>query len=327
MSFYLDYTLGWSGKGTAATDKGTVVHKVAEILAKTKKAKQDGKKFIEDDICGKLKVSYLDINIICEQVYDYYSKLFTNHPWTDKDKKDCTSWVWKIIKLNDGMFDPRKRNIFASELRFDFEIKQKWAEYEYEFKGEKLKGNLALKGTIDLVTQEENGILEVIDYKTGKRKDWATDEEYTHEKLQLAPQLRLYFYALSNLYPEIEQILVTIFYINYGGPFTICFTKDDLPSIEEMLRKKFELIKNTTIPRLNKSWKCSKFCHQGMSTFEGTHIEPMIETRHGQVCKKGEVMTKCEQTKLALERNGIDKVTEDYISPLHQIGFYKPPGE
>jgi len=325
MQYYIQYVLSWQDESGLKASKGTIVHKNLEILANLKKAKQDGLKQIEDEICGTLNVNYIDINVMCDQVYDYYSKFYTHLTWTEKDRKDCKNWTWKALQLNSGMFDPRKRNIFASELRFDFEIDKDWAKYEYELNGEQLSGQLALKGTIDLITQEE-GMLEIIDWKSGRRLNWGTGEEKTHAKLQDDPQLRLYHYAIHKLYPEVEQVMVTIFFINDGGPFTVCFSKEDLPKTEEMIKSRFELIKKTELPRLNKSWMCTKLCGAGKTSYEGTHIKPIIETRNGQVCKKGDVMTKCEQTLLTIKEQGIQKTTEQYMNPLYTIGHYRPPG-
>ena len=100
-----------------------------------------------------------------------------------------------------------------------------------------------------------------------------------------------------------------------------------------MLKNKFEFIKETDDPKIirhldpSQSWKCTKLCSQGKTTFEDTSIHPMVETRHGQVTAYGEYMTKCEQTKYAIEKKGIDWVTANMMSPDHAIGKYKAPGE
>ena len=326
QQYMMEYVLGWRGKGGIKADKGTIVHKALEILAVAKKAEQDGQKYIEDDIIKKLDVNYYDIDNIVEQVYHYYSSAFSYHDWKPIDLKNCTDWTWKALKLNDGMFDPRKRFVVEAEPHFDFEIDEPWAKYEYNLSGEKIRGTLSMKGTMDLITKVDDGFYEIIDWKTGRRLDWATGEEKTFAKLMKDPQLRIYHYAASQLYPEAEQIMVTIYFINDGGPFSICLTKKDLPETKEMLRKKFEEIKNTRIPRLKRSWKCSKICHQGMSTFEGTDIHPMIETRHGKVIPYGQTMTKCEQIRYEMEKKGMDKVIEEYTAPNHDVAKYHAPG-
>ena len=143
------------------------------------------------------------------------------------------------------MFDPRNRNILCPEQHFDFEIKKPWAQYSYDTPEGKLEGYLALKGTIDLITLVNDNTIEVIDWKTGKRLDWATGQEKTLEKLQNDPQLRIYYYAISHLYPHIKNVIFSIYFINDGGPFSICFDKSDLAKTEDMLRQKFDIVKKT----------------------------------------------------------------------------------
>ena len=99
--------------------------------------------------------------------------------------------------------------------------------------------------------------------------------------------------------------MVTINYINDGGAYTICYDKSDLSKTEDMLREKFQIIKNTEIPKLNKSWKCSRLCHFGKTTFENTAILPIVEYRDNQVCKADTMMTKCEQLKHDIDMDAI----------------------
>lgn len=326
QQYLMEYVLGWRGRGGIKADKGTIVHKALEVMALAKKAKQDGLSFYTDDILGEVSSSGYDVNDITERIYTYYSTAFSYHNWQPKDLKDCINWTWKAVKFNDGMFDPRKRNVVEAEPHFDFEVDEPWAKYEYNLNDEKINGTLSMKGTIDLITKVDDGFYEIVDWKTGRRLDWATGEEKTFAKLTKDPQLRIYHYAASQLYPEADQIMITIYFINDGGPFSICFTKKDLPQTKEMIRKKFEQIKNTRIPRLRRSWKCSKICHQGMSTFDGTDVQPMLETRHGKVTPYGQVMTKCEQVRYEIEKKGIDRIVSEYTSPGHDVAKYKAPG-
>jgi hypothetical protein len=94
-----------------------------------------------------------------------------------------------------------------------------------------------------------------------------------------------------------------------------------------MIRKKYEVIRDTESPQLKKSWKCRKFCPAGMSTFEDTHIKPIIERRFGATTKYGDYMTKCEQIKYMISKHGIEWVTQNLMAEDHVIGKYKAPGE
>jgi hypothetical protein len=326
QQYFFEYVLGWRGKSGQKADKGTICHKVLEILAIIKKATQDNLNIVNDDVIGDIDINDYNLNTIIEKVYKHYSEASGHHKWSLKDYKDCHAWVYKAIEFNNGMFDPRNRNILCPEQHFDFEIQKPWAKYSYDTGQGKLVGNLALKGTIDLITLVNNNTIEIVDWKTGRRLDWATGEEKTQEKLENDPQLRIYHYAISHLYPHIEHIIFSIYFINDGGPFSICFDKSDLSKTEDMLRQKFDIIKQTKKPRLNKSWMCNKLCHFGKSTFENTNIDPSIEYRDNQVCSKGSTMTKCEQLKHDLELYGIDTAVNLYKHPNHTFGKYKAPG-
>lgn len=185
---------------------------------------------------------------------------------------------------------------------------------------------MAIKGTIDLITKVNDSTLEIIDWKTGKRLDWATGEGKSLEKLYKDPQLKIYHYALSKLYPEYDHIIMSINFINDGGAFSMCFDKSDLSSTEDLIRKKFEEIKKCKKPRLNKTWKCNKLCHFGKTTFENSHILPILEYRDNQICQQGNYMTKCEQIKHEIELKGMKAVVDEYTSPGYTVGKYKAPG-
>jgi hypothetical protein len=331
MGYFAEYVLGWKGPSGIKADKGTIVHKVLEIMAKIKLRQQEcAIKSIDekvlDETCEPIDINKVDIHNICEQVFAYYSK-HKNQAWKLADFTDCASWVNKVVDFNNGAFNPLQMNIVAPEQHFDITINEPWATYEYDFRGKKLSGCLALKGTIDLITEPYPNTYEIVDWKTGRRLNWATGEEKTHEKLRKDPQLMMYFLAAHYLYPNVDQIMVTINFINDGGPFTMCYTKDDIPETLNLLKKKFEHIKEVRIPKLSKSWKCTKFCHQGKTTFTDTHIKPIIEFRAGQECLKGQQMTKCAQLEFEIARKGIDKVTDEYMAPDHQVQDYTNPGE
>ena len=327
QQYFLEYVLGWRGPSGQKADKGTIVHKVLEILAVIKKGIQDNQAEVDDDILGKISTTDYDLDEIKRLVYNHYVKSAPHHKWTDKDYRDCVQWVDKALNFNNGMFDPRNRNILMPEQHFDFEIKKPWAKYSFDTPEGKLDGHLALKGTIDLITLLDENTIEVVDWKTGRRLDWATGQEKTQQKLESDPQLMIYYYAIRHLYPDIKHIIFTIYFINDGGPFSICFDSFDMDKTEHMLRHKFEVIKNTKRPILNKSWMCSKLCHFGKTTFEGTHVTPIEEYRSGQTCPTGSTMTKCEQVKHDIDLKGMPEVIKEYKNKQHSFGFYKSPGE
>jgi hypothetical protein len=327
QQYFIEYVLGWRGPSNQKADKGTIVHKVLEILAFIKKATQENQKAIDDDIAGKINIKKYNIETIFDLVYKHYTNNNSHHIWKEKDKTDCLSWVYKTLEFNGGMFDPRNRDIVCPEQRFDFTIDKPWAKYAFNTDEGRLEGNLALKGTIDLITKIDDNFYEIIDWKTGKRLNWATGKQKTQECLENDPQLRIYHYAVSHLYPHVDNIMITINYINDGGPFSMCFQKSDLIKTEYMLRDKFEKIKSVKRPYLNKSWMCKKLCHFGKTTFENTEIKPLEEYRDNQTTNKGDIMCKCEQISHDVQLLGIDEAVQLYKHPNHSFGFYKPPGE
>lgn len=307
-------------------DKGTICHKVLEILAYIKLTEQNHQTIYDDDVVGQIDINNYDLDRIIDQVYAYYTSQFKHHEWSPKDLKDCRLWVNKALTDHGGIFDPRHRNILQPEQHFDIVINQPWADYRYETKDGLLEGKLAIKGTIDLITSVNENTIEIVDWKTGRRLDWATGEEKTLAKLQNDPQLRIYHYAVTNLYPHIEHIIFTINFINDGGAFSVCYDKSDLDKTESMIKKKFETIKKTQVPQLSKSWKCTKLCHFGKTTFHDSHVLPILEYRDGQLCSKDTFMTKCEQIKHDIELKGMRSVVDEYTIPGYTVGKYKAPG-
>lgn len=319
QQYFIEYNLGLRGPSGQKADKGTIVHKVMEILADIAVACSKGEMHIQDDIVGE--ISTLDHNVedITEKVYEFYSTRTPHHTWKSIDLKHCKKWIEKALTVQGGNFDPRNQRIIQPEQKFDLVIEKPWAYYEYS---DDLKGYLSIKGTIDLIAQPNENTIEIIDYKTGKRLDWATGEEKTFGKLEKDPQLRMYHYAASKLYPDIDHIIVSIYFINDGGIFSMNYDKSQLPETEDMIRKKFERIKACKRPKLTRSWKCTKLCHFGKNYFD----EPIIEYRHGHVCEKGTPMTMCEQIRHAIDIAGMETTIDKYQAEGYNIGNYKAPG-
>jgi hypothetical protein len=249
---------------------------------------------------------------LLDKSYNFYTS-GSSHAFTKGDKDTCMSLVWDTLRYNHGQFDPRHRTVVAPEPHFDIPIDEDWAHYEYEFPdGRKIKGQLAIKGTIDLVTETAKDTIEVVDWKTGRRLDWATGEEKTYEKLCSDPQLLLYNYAISKLFPHYDHTIMSIFFIKDGGPFSMCFDKTDHDRFLKMLKNKFEDIKANNTPKplsqSRDSWKCTKLCHFYKNNWPGTDKNMCIYIEDHL---KNEGM---ENTLKKCTREGFD------------IGFYSAPG-
>ena len=322
MQYFLTYVLGHQTDSGKKAELGTIVHKVMEVLASLKKFQQDNpkKKYlkIEDEALGEVKVHVdqfmKDVCVvsIADSSFDYYTNKSKNH-FTAGDRKTCVNLTWDALQYNSGQFDPRTRNIVASEPHFDIPIEEDWAKYECELPdGKKISGTLAIKGTIDLVTETENGIIEVVDWKTGRRLDWATGEEKTYAKLMVDPQLLLYNYAISKTFPEYDQSIMTIFYVKDGGPFSMCFDKSDEHKFLGMLKDTFEKIKANNNPRLlspdRSHWKCTKLCHYYKNNWPETD------------------QNMCIYIEKHLKKHGMNKTVGDCTRSGFNIGFYEAPG-
>lgn len=321
MQYFITYVLGHTSASGKKAQLGTIVHKVMECLASCKKHLQDNPDekslFISDDALGKINFTPKTLFTkgfvfkLLDQSYEYYTSNCT-HNYIPKDKKFCRELTDSALNYNNGQFDPRNRKIIDAEPRFDIPINKDWAKFKYTINGQEVEGQLAIKGTIDLVTEIEDGIIEVIDWKTGKRKNWATGEEKTYEKLIDDPQLLLYNYAISQLYPNYEQSIMSIFFIRDGGPFSMCFDKSDQERFLGMLEKRFTEIKNNTKPTpcsANRtSFKCTKLCDFYKKTWPGTNV------------------SMCEHVEEHLKTFGHDATVEKCTKDGHNIGYYQAPG-
>lgn len=254
------------------------------------------------------------INEVIDKSYKYYTTKLDHHTWTKTDLRDITNWAYIALDYNGGQFDPRKRCILQPEQRFDLVIDKPWAEYSFVHKGKELTGKLAIKGTIDLVTKLSDDMIECIDYKTGQRKAWASADLHVKDLADFHKdqQLMLYYYAIRKLYPDFPSVILTIFYVRDGGPFSVCFDDHTLDLVEENLKNKFQYVKDVELPKMlsptQHGFKCQKLCHFYKNNWPGTH--------------KNQCMFIHEQIK----KLGIEEVTNRYQNPNFEFGKYKAPG-
>lgn len=113
---------------------------------------------------GHIRYGYDFTQEILKQSYDYYTS-HSEFEWKKSNFYDCENWVWIPLECTNQAYDPRLRQIYAPEQKFDFELEEDWAHYEYKLFGEKIEGQLRLKGTIDLIAHLGDNQLEVVDWK------------------------------------------------------------------------------------------------------------------------------------------------------------------
>lgn len=323
----MTYVLGYQSKSGKKADMGTMVHKVMEVLAGLKKYEQDKPKVkflkVDDDAIGKFKCKkeelYTDdlVNQLIDLSIDSYSKN-SPHKFTTKDREEIATTAWCFLNHSDRQFDPRLRNIHFPEPHFDIPIEEDWAKFEYERDGEVVQGQLAIKGTIDLVTKINDETIEVVDWKTGRRMDWATGEVKDYKKLENDPQLLLYYYAISKLYPEFPNRIMSIFfYKDKDGdpdpsPFSICFAPEDEKRFLEMLKNRVEEIRENIAPKpldhSRKHWKCTRLCHFCKTNWRDTD------------------QNMCIYIENHIKEHGMEKTVQDCTREGFDVGFYEAPG-
>lgn len=316
LKYFLEYTLGIkSYPHNNKSTKGTLCHKAFELLARHKKAKQDGESsFSESEIGKTWNVSEFDEKVAIDEAWDFYTKIKNPElEWKKLDYVHCNRWVNYVLETNDGMYSPMKRTIVQPEQYFDIEFKEDWAKYEYEVDGQVIKGNLAVKGTMDLLLaiDDDESILDYCDFKTGLRKDWNknSNDKKGYDDFRDDFQLRLYYLALCHLYPNIKTIIMTLIYPQDGGIFSVHFDKSDNAKTIDMIRKRFELIKETRFPkRIKGSFKCS-WCSYAKET-----------KKNPDGSDTG--VSLCDFFHNEIQQVGIDRVTNKYcdLSKLRSYG-------
>lgn len=272
--FFLASNLGLPDPAGLSAQKGSCVHKALELLARKKLAQQNAQKsFRDDELAIIFFVDRLTPEVALEEAYGYYSNpIRTEQVWTEGDHQDCLDWMNAAIEWGDGMFDPSRRTIVVPEQYFDIAVKRPWATYDYQVRGQRVRGQLHLKGTMDLVTRLGPGVIEYVDWKTGQRKNWSKNRPKDYQDFLDDKQFLLYYYVLRHLYPD-DNVMFTVFYNRDGGPFTIPFGDHDLFRAEEMLRESFETIRADEFPAWVKpSWKC-KICNYSKQTPTGSVCE------------------------------------------------------
>lgn len=323
FQYYMEYVLGWRMKSGKAADIGTISHKVMEFLAQKKKALQIGAKTFGDAETNKEYSIDTSLEAFIEIAWTHYTTgPAAHHKWDLKDKKKIYANVYDYTTYNNGNFNPLNMKIIECEQYFDYTIEEDWARYEYtDDKGNTIKGNLAVKGVMDLVTHHNDNVLCYLDYKTGRFWDWGYDKPKTLESLTADFQPRIYHYALTKLFPQYKLYCMTFFYNNDGGPRHMVFEKEDINKAMQLLKNRFLKIKNTKMPTRRpkmdegSKWKCSRLCDYGK-----------IKDINSPYYKgKDEELTICDRMYNEVQQLGLERVTNKYAD-LAKVNIYRSGG-
>lgn len=277
FSYYLHYILGMESKAGKAALQGSIVHKVLELMTKRQKRK---KKNIDPMLLlnhswDKLTAKYPDIEI--RQVTTRINKQ-TGNLMEAADFKKCRVALETV--LNDPFYNPCNLNIVDGERWFALEMPGE--EWRCLDKDGKLH-QFAVRGFIDLIHELDEETIEIVDWKTGDRKNYYTQQPIDEELLMREVQPRLYHLAAYFLYPKYKNILITFYYTNNGGPITIALSQDDLAMTIATLYRFFTTIKRDTLVRRNRWWTCrmcsfnnNGMCHRiwsDLHTLGGEYVE------------------------------------------------------
>ena len=132
------------------------------------------------------------------------------------------------------------------------------------------------------------------------------------------PQLLLYFYAMSKMFPDFPNRIMSIFfYKDTEGepdptPYSFCFTKEDEDRFLGMLKKRVEEIRQNNNPSVldptRTDFRCKYLCHFCKNKFEG------------------ETENMCIITEKHLKEHGMQETVKKLTRPGFNIGFYEAPG-
>jgi hypothetical protein len=245
FKYFLHHDVGIESIAGKKANLGTIVHWVLEQMAKAKRINRHEKHPV-----------LLDPARLLEVAWKRYTGLYPNHDYKPADKRFCAEQINAVL---DTDYHPYNLNVLSTEKQFELKIGKPFFE------------DFGIRGTIDLITAPAENTLEVIDYKTGERKDWITGEELDVEKLHADIQFRVYDLAVRKIYPQFKNYMYTMYFTRNGGPFTVTFTDEDRVHTYDILYKAQQQIRGDESPkrlkddrgRMMESWKCRSVCQFG----------------------------------------------------------------
>ena len=306
----LTYAMGMESKAGAAASMGSCVHKMMELRALGSMAQKSGKESFEYEHWGTIESSWaMNLDQTIDKCHENQLEL-DNHVDPKKIiKSKILGWAKKAIE-DYPQYDPINLNIIAIEQYFDIEIQEEWAKYKKELNGVMYEGYMKIKGTVDCILSHTDDIIEVFDYKTGSRKCFATEKEKTLEYLKEDKQLLFYLYALNKLYPG-KTFIMTLYFINDGGIYSVIGDGEMLQRAEDMIKEKYleiTTVQNPTVRNAKRNdFKCIHCCK---------YSKPANFTRG---------MSVCEFMQNKFKTIGVEKTVEKYID-INKVVSYGSGG-
>ena len=308
MRYFANYCLGLRQPSGPAALLGTAFHLVMEVLANCKMDLQsDSPKYQYYDKetgCGATYKTIEDVNVeeLTKCVYDqminsidiarvppsYHRKteLGSKKAWLPYKKlKDS---VTNVFQMGPRSFDVRKMHIVATEQKFDIEIREPWARYNFDFRGRNYKGYLRIRGSIDLIVQNEDGTMSIIDWKTGVTANMSTGIDKEYEDFAGDLQMSMYYLA-TRRYLGFDVSDVTLCFPNENKVFTLYFDED---LVLDRIRSIYEEMKNTPHPTKTESQFCKLYCPYFKQSFHDVKTKPLVKAKDYYWEEDGEIVQK-----------------------------------
>jgi hypothetical protein len=250
FSYFMQYILGMESRAGKAALQGNIVHQVLEWMIKLRKR---GKTNVDpmwllhrawDELTVK---SDIDIRKVTTRI-DKETGDFKEAA----DFKKCRVALETV--LADPYYNPHQLASVVDAERW-FALEMPGNEWQCLDENGKLH-QFTVRGFIDLVHEIDAETIEIVDWKTGSRKDFYTRQPIDEALLMREVQPRLYHLAAYFLYPKYNNILITFYYTNDGGPITIALSQDDVAMTIAALHRFFTTIRQDTLMRRNRWWTC-----------------------------------------------------------------------
>lgn len=277
FSYFMQYILGMESKAGKAALQGSIVHQALQWMIKLRKR---GK--INVDPMWLLNRSWDELTVKSPEIAMRRTTTRIDKETGEfkeaADFKKCRIALETV--LTDSFYNPYDLKVLGGEQWFALEMPGE--EWQCLDQGGKLH-QFTVRGFIDLIHEIDKETIEIVDWKTGSRKDFYTQQPIDEALLMREVQPRLYHLAAYFLYPKYKNILITFYYTNDGGPITIALSQDDLTMTIAALHRFFTTIKQDTLIRRNRWWTCrmcnferSGICHRVWSdlhTLGGEYVE------------------------------------------------------
>ena len=182
---------------------------------------------------------------------------------------------------------PGLRNIIATEKRFFLPLNDKHV----------------LNGVIDRIDKLPFGAYEVIDYKTSKNAP--TQQDVDRDK-----QLGIYKLAVKSMWPEAEDIRLTLYFLKHPQKITTSRRDDEVETLkEEIIATAEKIEKETDFPP-----KANNFCNW----CEYGNLCPLQKQKFDKENQKSKTMPKGKN------QNEIENIIKEYVNATQTIKKLEP---